>query len=81
MRTTEQETSNGKGMYEKHKGTEKNDETDEIRSDARVWRLGEDNKRLVYADNPNVEVYEKQLNNRRLPQEDETDAVCPKIGQ
>ena len=59
-------------MYEKYKGTEKNDETDEIRSATRVWRLGKDNKRLVYADNPNVEIYEKQLNNRRLPQEDET---------
>ena len=34
-----------------------------------------DDKRLVYADNPNVEVYEKQLNNRRLPQENETDTT------
>ena len=36
MRATEQETSNGKGMYEKYKGTENNDEADEIRSDAGV---------------------------------------------
>ena len=28
--------SNGKGMYEEYKGTESNDETDEIRSAARV---------------------------------------------
>ena len=36
MRVAEQETSNGKGMYEKYKGTERHDEADEIRSDARV---------------------------------------------
>ena len=59
MRVAEQETSNGKGMYEEYKGTESNDETDEIRSDARVWATSRDDKRLVYADNPNVEIYEK----------------------
>ena len=75
MRTTEQETTNGKRMYEEYKRTEKNDETDEIRSATGVWRLGEDDKRLVYANNPNVEIYEKQLNNRRLPQENETDTT------
>ena len=75
MRTAEQETTNGKRMYEEYKRTEKNDETDEIRSATGVWRLGEDDKRLVYADNPNVEIYEKQLNNRRLPQENETDTT------
>ena len=36
MRVAEQETSNGKGMYEEYKGTENNDETDEILSDTRV---------------------------------------------
>ena len=36
MRVAEQETSNGKGMYEKYKRTESNDETDEIRNDTRV---------------------------------------------
>ncbi len=36
MRAAEQETSNGKGMYEEYKGTENNDETDEILSDTRV---------------------------------------------
>ena len=36
MRAAEQETSNGKGMYEEYKGTENNDETDEIRSDTGV---------------------------------------------
>ncbi len=30
MRAAKQETSNGKGMYEKYKETERNDETDEI---------------------------------------------------
>ena len=42
-----------------YKGTEKNDEADEIRSATGVWRLGKDDKRLVCADNPNVEIYEK----------------------
>ena len=59
MRVAEQKTSNGTGMYEEYKGTENNDETDEIRSDARVWAASRDDKRLVYADNPNVEIYEK----------------------
>ena len=36
MRAVKQETSNGKGMYKEYKRTENNDETDEIRSDARV---------------------------------------------
>ena len=45
--------------WEEYKRTENNDETDEIRSYARVWRLGKDDKRLVCADNPNVEIYEK----------------------
>ena len=75
MRIAEQETSNGKRMYEKYKGAERNDETDEIRSYARVWAASRDNKRLVYANNPNVEIYEKQLNNRRFPQENETDTT------
>ena len=32
-------------------------------------------KRLVYADNPNVEIYKKQRNNRGLPQENETNTT------
>ena len=75
MRVVEQETSNDKGMYEKYKETERNDETDEIWSYARVWAAGRDNKRVVYADNPNVEIYEKQRDNGGLPQEDETDTT------
>lgn len=75
MRAAEQETSNGKRMYKKYKGTERNDEADEIRSTPGVWGLGEDDKRVVCADNPNVEIYEKQRNNGRLPQENETDTT------
>ena len=63
MRVAEQKTSNGTGMYEEYKGTENNDETDEIRSDDRVWETCGNDKRMVCADNQNVEIYKKQLNN------------------
>ena len=62
-------------MYEEYKKTKRNDERDEIRSDTRVWKAGGDNKRVVYTDNPNVEIYKKQRNNRGLPQENETDTT------
>ena len=41
MRVAEQETSNGKGMYEEYKGTENNDETEKYEAPQEFERLAE----------------------------------------
>ena len=39
MRVAKQKTSNGKGMYEKYKGTERNDETDDFHKKSKTVRF------------------------------------------
>ena len=63
----EQEKPDGKTMQSKYKGTERDDETDEIQRDNGVWEAYWDDKRVVCTNNPNVEVYEEQRNNGGLP--------------
>ena len=59
MRAAKQEESNGKAMQGEHKKVKENDESDEIWSADRVWEIGGNDKRMVYANNQNVEIYKK----------------------
>ena len=59
MRVAKQEESDGKAMQGEHKEVKGNDESDEIRSADRVWEIGGNDKRMVCANNQDVEVYEE----------------------